>query len=44
MDAAANVKSLDAWRSQSDPSHGTQLEDTIAEAELQAHRNSNSET
>lgn len=43
MDAAANVKSLDAWRSQSDPSHGTQLEDTIAEAELQAHRNSNSE-
>lgn len=39
----ANVKSLDAWRSQSDPSHGTQLEDTIAEAELQAHRNSNSE-
>lgn len=43
MDAAASVKSLDAWRSQSDPSHGTQLEDTIAEAELQAHRNSNSE-
>lgn len=42
MDAAA-VKSLDAWRSQSDPSRGTQLEDTIAEAELQAHRNSNSE-
>ena len=43
LDGAANVKSLDAWRSQSDPSHGTQLEDTIAEAELQAHRNSNSE-
>lgn len=43
MDATSNVKSLDAWRSQSDPSHGTQLEDTIAEAELQAHRNSNSE-
>lgn len=43
MDGTANVKSLDAWRSQSDPSHGTQLEDTIAEAELQAHRNSNSE-
>lgn len=43
MDATGNMKSLDAWRSQSDPSHGTQLEDTIAEAELQAHRNSNSE-
>ena len=42
MDATANGKSVgDAWRSQSDPSHGIQLENAVAE--LQAHRNSNSE-
>lgn len=42
MDPTANGKSVDAaWRSQSDPSHGIQLENTVAE--LQAHRNSNSE-
>lgn len=42
VDATSNGKSVDdAWRSQSDPSHGIQLENTVAE--LQAHRNSNSE-
>lgn len=41
MDPSASGKSMDAWRSQSDPSHGIQLENTVAE--LQAHRNSNSE-
>ena len=49
MDASGNGKSLDAWRSQSDPSgcttngHSSLLEHTIAEAELKVHRNSNSE-
>ena len=42
MDPSASGKLMDdAWRSQSDPSHGLQLENTVAE--LQAHRNSNSE-
>lgn len=42
MDATANGKSMDdAWRSQSDPIQGIHLENTVAE--LQAHRNSNSE-